>query len=135
MAREAGVKRLRCNFCEVVGSYEVHGRRLQQRLAKNQNTGEIRMVGKVKAGLAFAALAAAFALRAPLRAQDSAPQDKTQSDTMKQDSMKQDDKMKEDKMSTDKKKRSKDKKRMDEKLGHKMDDKKDHKMEDKKNPS
>src|SRR5205807_10644994 len=83
MAREAGVKRLRCNFCEVVGSYEVHGRSLQQRLAKNQNTGEIRMVGKVKAGLAFAALAGAFALQAPLRAQDCAPQDHMQSDTMK----------------------------------------------------
>ena len=56
------------------------------------------MVGKVKAGLAFAA---AFAFQAPLRAQESVQQDKMQSDAMKQDRMKQDDKM------ADKKKKSK----------------------------
>ena len=50
------------------------------------------MIGKVKAVLAFAALAA-FAFQAPLRAQESAEQDKMQSEGMKNDKMMQDDKM------------------------------------------
>lgn len=86
------------------------------------------MVSKVKAVLAFTALAAAFALQEPLRAQESAQQDKMQSDTMKPDSMKQDDKMKEDKMSTDKmsdkkKKGKKDKKKKADKMDNMKDDK------------
>ena len=58
------------------------------------------MVRTIKAGLGFAALAAAFLLQAPLRAQDSMQQDSTKQDEMKKDSMKQgqmqDDKMKHD---------------------------------------
>ena len=50
------------------------------------------MVGRLKTGLVFAALAAAFAVQAPLQAQDSMKQD-----SMKQDGMKHD-KMMEDKM-------------------------------------
>jgi len=42
------------------------------------------MVRRIKAGMGFAVLAAAFALQAPLRAQDSMQQDKMQSDGMKQ---------------------------------------------------
>jgi hypothetical protein len=102
------------------------------------NPQEIRMIGKVKTGLAFAALAAAFAFQAPLRAQESSQQDKMQSDTMKQDSTKQDkmqdDSMKQDKMPDkmgDKKKKSKKDKKKHEKMGNMKDDK----MEDKKNPS
>ena len=45
------------------------------------------MVGKVKAVLVFAALAAAFAFQGSLLAQDSMKQDKTQNDGMKQDKM------------------------------------------------
>jgi pentapeptide MXKDX repeat protein len=69
------------------------------------------MVGRIKASLAFTALAAAFAFQAPLGAQESTQQEKTQSDTMKQDSMKQDkmgqDKMSHEKMSAKSKKKTK----------------------------
>ena len=43
------------------------------------------MISKFKAGLALAALAAAFAFQAPLRAQDGMKQDKMQGDKMMQD--------------------------------------------------
>jgi len=43
------------------------------------------MVRTIKAGMGFAVLAAAVALQAPLRAQDSMQQDKMQSDKMMQD--------------------------------------------------
>ena len=81
------------------------------------------MVGKVKAGLAFAALAV-FAFQAPLRAQETHTTGQDATDAMKQDGMKPADKM------ADKKKKSKkDKKKMDKKMDRKMDDQKDQKME------
>ncbi len=43
------------------------------------------MIGKIRAGLAFAALAAACTFHAPLHAQDSMKQDKMQGDKMMQD--------------------------------------------------
>ena len=92
------------------------------------------MVGKVRAGLAFAALAV-FAFQAPLRAQETHTTGQDATEGMKQDGMKPADKMKDDKMSTDKmadkkKKSKKDKKKMDEKM-----DQKDQKMGKEKNPS
>ena len=59
------------------------------------------MVRMNKAGLAFSALAGAFLLQPPLRAQDSMKQDSMKQDNMKQDEMKHDD-MKKDKMQDDK---------------------------------
>ena len=56
------------------------------------------MMSKIKAGLAVAALAAACAFQAPLRAQDSMKQDKAQSDTMKKDDMKHEKMKQDDKM-------------------------------------
>ncbi len=51
------------------------------------------MIRRIKTGIAFAVLAGAFSLQAPLHAQDSMKQDSTKQDDMKQDKMKHDDKM------------------------------------------
>jgi pentapeptide MXKDX repeat protein len=59
------------------------------------------MVRTIKAGLAIAALVAAFTPQAPARAQEPMQQDGMKQDTMKQDAMKQDS-MKQDKMQDDK---------------------------------
>jgi pentapeptide MXKDX repeat protein len=58
------------------------------------------MVRMIKAGLAFTALAGAFLLQPPLRAQDDMKQDSMKHDEMKHDDMKKD-KMQDDKMMHD----------------------------------